>query len=86
VSRSAAASDGTIAGLTPSVRDLFQSRGWAGLEALPSVGPGIAGAIAEILVNGRWSQLDRPLMSIKTARERFPTMASLVGRHSWLAN
>jgi DNA polymerase/3'-5' exonuclease PolX len=49
----------TIAGLKTSVRRLFENEGRAGLDALPSVGPGIAGAIAEILVSGRWSQLDR---------------------------
>lgn len=49
----------TIAGLDASVRDTFERDGRAGLDALPSVGPGIAGAISEILLSGRWSQLDR---------------------------
>lgn len=49
----------TIAALPRSVRELFEREGRAGLDALPSVGPGIAGAIAEILLSGRWSQLDR---------------------------
>lgn len=49
----------TVAGLKVSVRTVFENEGRAGLDALPSVGPGIAGAIAEILVSGRWSQLDR---------------------------
>ena len=49
----------TVAGLRTSVRRLFENEGRVGLDALPSVGPGIAGAIAEILVSGRWSQLDR---------------------------
>ncbi len=49
----------TIAALPRGVRDLFEHEGRGGLDALPSVGPGIAGAIAEILLSGRWSQLDR---------------------------
>jgi len=54
--RKAAAS---IAKLTISVRDIFEREGRAGLDALPSVGPGIARAIAEILIGGHWGQLDR---------------------------
>jgi hypothetical protein len=49
----------TIAGQRESVRELFARSGRAGLDALPGVGAGIAGAIAEILLTGRWSQLDR---------------------------
>ena len=48
-----------IAALPRSVREVFNHEGRAGLDALPSVGPGIASAIAEILLSGRWSQLDR---------------------------
>ncbi|HXY22388.1 MAG TPA: helix-hairpin-helix domain-containing protein [Burkholderiaceae bacterium] len=49
----------TVGALSRSVRELFENEGRAGLDALPSVGPGIASAIAEILLSGRWSQLDR---------------------------
>ena len=42
----------TIAGLSTSVRRLFEDQGRAGLDALPAIGTGIAGAIAEILVSG----------------------------------
>ena len=38
---------------------MFEDQGRDGLDALPSIGAGIAGAIAEILISGRWSQLDR---------------------------
>jgi DNA polymerase/3'-5' exonuclease PolX len=41
------------------VRALFDRQGRAGLETLPGVGPGIASAIAEMLVTGRWAQLAR---------------------------
>jgi len=41
------------------VRERFDAQGRAGLEALPGVGPGIASAIAEMLVSGRWVQLAR---------------------------
>jgi DNA polymerase (family X) len=49
----------TITRLPDSVRALFEREGRAGLDALPAIGRGIAGAIAEILVTGRWRQLER---------------------------
>jgi len=49
----------TIASLARSVRDIFEREGLAGLDALPTIGPGIAGAIGEIVQTGRWSRLDR---------------------------
>ncbi len=42
-----------------TVRALFDRHGRAGLSGLPAIGPGIAAAIAEMLVTGRWSQLER---------------------------
>jgi DNA polymerase (family 10) len=42
-----------------SLRELFQREGLAGLDALPTIGPGIAAAIAEIVQTGRWARLDR---------------------------
>ena len=57
----------TVAGLRTSVRRLYENEGRVGLDALPSVGPGIAGVIAEILISGRWSQLDR-LRGVTDAR------------------
>lgn len=45
--------------LPESVRAVFERGGRAALDALPAIGPGIAGAIAEILTTGRWSQLER---------------------------
>jgi Helix-hairpin-helix domain len=49
----------TIAALPRSVREVFEREGLAGLDALPTVGPGIAAAIGEIVQTGRWSRLDR---------------------------
>jgi hypothetical protein len=49
----------TIAALPRSVRDIFASEGLAGLEALPTIGPGIAAAIGEIVQSGRWGRLER---------------------------
>jgi Holliday junction resolvasome RuvABC DNA-binding subunit len=49
----------TIARASRPVRELFDAQGRAGLQALPGVGPGIASAIAEMLVTGRWAQLAR---------------------------
>ena len=42
-----------------SVREVFEHEGPAGLETLPTIGPGIAAAIGEIVQSGRWSRLDR---------------------------
>jgi hypothetical protein len=41
------------------LRELFDAQGRAGLQALPSVGAGISSAIAEMLITGRWSLLER---------------------------
>lgn len=41
------------------VADTFIAEGREGLEAMPSIGRGIAAAIAEMLTTGRWSQLER---------------------------
>ncbi len=49
----------TIARLTRPVRDIFDAEGVTGLDALPHIGQGIATAIAEILITGRWNQLER---------------------------
>lgn len=49
----------TVAGLALSLREIFEKDGRAGLEALPGIGEGIASAIAEILITGRWNQLER---------------------------
>lgn len=49
----------TLAGLTRPVRQIFDADGLTGLDALPHIGKGIAAAIAEILITGRWNQLER---------------------------
>jgi hypothetical protein len=49
----------TMVRLTRPVRETFDAEGVAGLDALPHVGKGIAAAIAEILITGRWNQLER---------------------------
>lgn len=49
----------TIEQWPESVRAVFERGGRAGLDALPGVGPGIAGAIAELLTTGHWGQLER---------------------------
>ena len=48
-----------IARMPQSLRALFDEQGMAGLDALPHIGRGIAAAIAEMLITGRWSQLER---------------------------
>ncbi len=49
----------TVAALPASVRGTFEREGLAGLDALPTIGPGIAAAIGEIVQTGRWARLDR---------------------------
>ena len=40
------------------LREIFEQHGSAGLQELPGVGQGIAAAIAEMLLTGRWKRLD----------------------------
>lgn len=49
----------TVAGLERSVREIFEREGAAGLDALPTIGSGIAAAIGELLTTGRWRQLEQ---------------------------
>jgi hypothetical protein len=48
-----------IAGLDRPVSALLAAGGQDGLTALPSIGVGIAGAVAQLVKTGRWSQLER---------------------------
>jgi hypothetical protein len=48
-----------VARLPQSLRAIYQHEGEAGLDALPGVGPRIAAAIVELLLTGRWQQLER---------------------------
>jgi len=48
-----------IASLHRPIVDILSKEGREGLVALPAIGKGIAGAIAEIVSTGRWSQLER---------------------------
>jgi len=50
---------GMIDQLPQSVREIARTQGLAGLDALPTVGPGIAAAIDEIVRSGHWSRLER---------------------------
>lgn len=49
----------TIDKLQSPLSEIFQREGREGLVALPTIGRGIAAAIAELISLGRWSQLDR---------------------------
>jgi len=57
----------TVEGLSGPVSEIFEAKGPEGLDALPGIGTGLAGAIAEILITGSWSQLDRLRGSIDPA-------------------
>jgi len=48
-----------IAAHPRGLRGVFERDGLDGLDALPTIGPGIAAAIAEIVQTGRWARLDR---------------------------
>ena len=48
-----------IARQAQPLREIFDAEGVTGLDALPHIGKGIAAAIAEILITGRWNQLER---------------------------
>lgn len=65
-----------IARLPESVRAIFDEKGVAGLEALPRIGRGIAAAIVEMLVTGRWSQLER-LRGTVDAAQLFRTVPGI---------
>jgi len=58
----------TIAGLEQDIGEIFEREGIEGLTALPGVGRGIAGAIAELLARGRWTLLDRLRGELDPAR------------------
>jgi hypothetical protein len=49
----------TVSGLDRPVDAIFESEGRDGLTALEGIGTGIAGAIAEFIVTGHWTQLER---------------------------
>jgi DNA polymerase (family 10) len=49
----------TVLALSRDVAEIFVAEGTEGLEALPGIGEGIAGAIREIIQTGRWSLLQR---------------------------
>lgn len=48
-----------VAGLKNSIRAVFEREGIEGLDKIPAIGKGIASAIAELLITGRWMQLER---------------------------
>ena len=48
-----------IGGFRVSLEDILKKEGRSGLIALPTIGRGIAAAISEMIVTGRWSQLER---------------------------
>ncbi len=49
----------TVATLERPVREIFEREGIGGLDALPTIGAGIAAAIAEIVQTGHWTKLER---------------------------
>ena len=58
----------TIQNLERSVADLLSEGGLPALVALPSIGRGIGSAIQEMIVTGRWGQLDRLLGTLEPER------------------
>jgi DNA polymerase (family 10) len=66
----------TIEAMNRPIDEIFSREGVAGLVALPSVGRGIAAAIAEMLTTGRWAQLDRMQGALEPER-LFQTMPGI---------
>jgi hypothetical protein len=48
-----------VARLDRHLSELFKEGGFAALDAIPGVGPGIAAALAEMIRTGHWSYLER---------------------------
>lgn len=48
-----------VATLSRPVSEILKAEGREGLIALPSIGRGVASALAEMITSGRWSQLER---------------------------
>jgi hypothetical protein len=74
----------TVARWRRPLRDVLSREGAEGLQRIPTIGPGIAAAVAEILITGRWSQLERLRGSLQP-RELFqcipgvgPALAELI--------
>ena len=71
-----------------SVREIFEAEGVRGLDAIPHVGLGIAGAIAEMLMTQRWALLERlrgttePAALFRTVPGMGPALAARI--HDWL--
>jgi DNA polymerase/3'-5' exonuclease PolX len=57
----------TVRTLKRPVTEILSSEGRSGLVALPTVGEGIASAIAEMVTTGRWAQLERLTGSLDPA-------------------
>lgn len=49
----------SVSRLDRGLREIFDAQGPDGLDRIPGVGRGIAAAIAELLITGRWAQLER---------------------------
>ena len=49
----------TVARWPESMASIHAREGRKGLDALPGIGEGLANAIAEMLITGRWAQLER---------------------------
>jgi hypothetical protein len=49
----------TVEGWPCPLREIYERRGEAGLRELPGIGRGIARAIVEMLLTGRWLRLER---------------------------
>lgn len=58
----------TIIHLGAPLRELFDRDGREALQRVAGIGPGIASAIAEILVTGHWNQLDALRGSVEPVR------------------
>lgn len=73
-----------VAAQRRGLREIFEREGLRGLDAIPHVGLGIAGAIAEMLTTQRWSQLERlrgttdPALLFRTLPGMGPQLANRI--------
>ena len=66
----------TLDTLDRPIQEVFLEKGHEGLIALPTIGKGIAAAIAEMVTTGRWSQLAR-LKGELTPEKLFRTLPGI---------
>lgn len=77
----------TLEMLPEGIDEIYARKGLAGLQGLPSIGRGIAAAIEEMLLTGRWGKLERlrgasdPLRLFQAVPGIGPALAERIHEH-----